>query len=75
MIEHRDESVNDVPSPCVRNCCLDDNDVCLGCHRSLTEICAWHEAPDIEKIEILVNCRARYRERYAATLPGNRESL
>lgn len=28
-------------SPCVRNCCLDDQDVCLGCGRTLAEIRAW----------------------------------
>ena len=27
-----------VASPCVRNCCLDDRDVCLGCHRTLAQI-------------------------------------
>lgn len=30
-------------SPCVRNCCLDENDICLGCFRSLSEIVAWNE--------------------------------
>ncbi|MGV2873061.1 DUF1289 domain-containing protein [Colwellia sp. E150_009] len=25
-----------IPSPCVRNCCLDKNDVCLGCYTNLT---------------------------------------
>jgi predicted Fe-S protein YdhL (DUF1289 family) len=35
----------DLPaSPCVRNCCLDDDDVCLGCGRKLDEILAWHGA-------------------------------
>lgn len=28
-------------SPCVRNCCLDDRDVCLGCGRTLNEIRGW----------------------------------
>lgn len=28
-------------SPCIRNCCLDANDICLGCHRSMEEIMAW----------------------------------
>jgi predicted Fe-S protein YdhL (DUF1289 family) len=28
-------------SPCIRNCCLDENDICLGCHRSLNEITSW----------------------------------
>jgi len=27
--------------PCVRRCCLDDTEVCLGCYRSLAEILSW----------------------------------
>ncbi|MGF7174422.1 DUF1289 domain-containing protein [Azospirillum doebereinerae] len=34
-----DEST--VPSPCVRQCTLNDDDVCLGCFRSLDEIKDW----------------------------------
>ncbi|WP_449230177.1 DUF1289 domain-containing protein [Azospirillum doebereinerae] len=34
-----DEST--VPSPCVRHCTLNDEDVCLGCFRSLDEIKDW----------------------------------
>ncbi len=30
-----------VESPCVKNCCLDESDICLGCFRSLTEIMQW----------------------------------
>jgi predicted Fe-S protein YdhL (DUF1289 family) len=38
-------AATDAPaSPCVRNCCLDDDDVCLGCGRKLDEILAWHGA-------------------------------
>jgi predicted Fe-S protein YdhL (DUF1289 family) len=38
-------ATTDLPaSPCVRNCCLDDADVCLGCGRHLEEILAWHNA-------------------------------
>jgi uncharacterized protein len=29
------------PSPCIRHCTLDDNNVCLGCLRTLDEIIAW----------------------------------
>jgi predicted Fe-S protein YdhL (DUF1289 family) len=49
-------------SPCVRNCCLDDDDVCMGCGRSLPEIVAWSTASDAEKAATL----ARSRERLAA---------
>ncbi|WP_446809425.1 DUF1289 domain-containing protein [Methylomonas sp. 2BW1-5-20] len=31
-------------SPCVRNCCLNDDDICLGCFRSLDEIRLWSAA-------------------------------
>ena len=65
MIEDPDEaSLRTVPSPCVRNCCLDEENVCMGCYRTMSEICAWHDAPNTEKIEILVRCRARYTKRH-----------
>lgn len=46
-------------SPCVRNCCLDHQDVCLGCGRTLDEILAWHDASDALKQQILKNCEKR----------------
>jgi predicted Fe-S protein YdhL (DUF1289 family) len=49
-------------SPCVRNCCLDEQNVCMGCGRSLEEIVAWSAASADEKLAIL----ARSRERAAA---------
>lgn len=33
-----------VESPCVRNCCLDEQDVCLGCGRSIDDILEWGRA-------------------------------
>lgn len=46
-------------SPCVRNCCLDDHDVCLGCLRSLDEIKAWLSFSEQEKRQVLANCQQR----------------
>ena len=54
-----------VASPCVRNCCLDEQDVCLGCGRSLDEIRVWSEAADAERLKILELARARRAEREA----------
>lgn len=48
-----------VPSPCVRNCCLNDDDVCLGCFRSLAEIRAWSQADDRARRQILQNVERR----------------
>lgn len=42
-----------VPSPCVRNCCLNDDDICLGCGRSYQEILDWHGAEDAQRQQIL----------------------
>ncbi|MEO1926243.1 MAG: DUF1289 domain-containing protein, partial [Gammaproteobacteria bacterium] len=28
------DEVENIQSPCVRNCCLNEDDICLGCRRS-----------------------------------------
>ncbi len=48
-----------VASPCVRNCCLDQHDVCIGCGRTLEEIIRWGDAVDKEKFQILVDAEKR----------------
>ncbi len=45
--------------PCTRNCCLNDDDTCLGCFRSLGEITRWGAASDQERTIILQNARDR----------------
>ncbi len=42
-----------VPSPCVRNCCLNDDDICIGCGRSYQEILDWHLADSAARELIL----------------------
>ncbi len=39
--------------PCVRKCCLNEEDVCLGCFRTMEEICHWNEAGGEERRTIL----------------------
>jgi predicted Fe-S protein YdhL (DUF1289 family) len=56
-------ALDGVPSPCVRNCCLDENNICMGCARSISEICGWSEASDAEKREILARSRIRFEQR------------
>ncbi|MFT6086268.1 MAG: putative Fe-S protein YdhL (DUF1289 family) [Glaciecola sp.] len=43
----------EVESPCVRNCCLDQQDMCLGCFRSITEILEWSNASTEKRSEII----------------------
>jgi hypothetical protein len=50
-------------SPCVRNCCLDEQQVCLGCGRTLQEILDWHAADAEQRLGILERADARIRAR------------
>ncbi|UCH40066.1 MAG: DUF1289 domain-containing protein [Gammaproteobacteria bacterium] len=47
------ESGLSVESPCVRKCTLDEHDICIGCFRSIDEICAWGSASSSRRSEIL----------------------
>jgi predicted Fe-S protein YdhL (DUF1289 family) len=53
----------------VRQCCLDDDDICLGCGRSLAEILAWHAADSEERRQILERAKARCAQRQARHPP------
>jgi predicted Fe-S protein YdhL (DUF1289 family) len=59
-----------VQSPCVRNCCLDDSDVCIGCHRTIAEITGWNAADNHQRNEILARCRRRREQRNAGRPQG-----
>lgn len=51
-----------IASPCVSLCGLDEYDVCRGCGRLRSEIRAWRDADDAERLAILNAVQAR-RER------------
>jgi predicted Fe-S protein YdhL (DUF1289 family) len=46
-------------SPCVGNCCLDDDLTCLGCFRSLEEIKEWGLVDENRRRLILQNAKQR----------------
>jgi len=54
-----DSNRENIISPCIKNCCLDDKDICLGCFRSLDEILQWHQASSSEREVILKQCALR----------------
>jgi predicted Fe-S protein YdhL (DUF1289 family) len=63
MADDVNEPIGCALTPCVRNCCLDENDICIGCHRSISEIIAWSGSTESEKREILIRCRLRDQRR------------
>lgn len=40
-------------SPCIRHCCLNEQDICVGCYRTLSEILNWSASSDKQKEQIL----------------------
>jgi predicted Fe-S protein YdhL (DUF1289 family) len=58
-----DRAVPTAQSPCVRNCCLDENDVCLGCGRLLEEILRWRSASEAEREAMLLLASNRRMQR------------
>jgi uncharacterized protein len=59
-----------IASPCVRKCCLNEDDICLGCYRSLEEIKHWSASVDKKKLEILSLAetrRSKGRHRFGFT--------
>jgi len=59
MTDTAGENSTSLDSPCIRNCCLDEQDICLGCYRSIEEITGWYKASDMNKHEILARCAHR----------------
>ncbi|MCE5362567.1 DUF1289 domain-containing protein [Pseudomonas anguilliseptica] len=48
-----------VASPCVHVCALDDEDICIGCQRSVAEITRWSLMDNSERREVLMRCHER----------------
>lgn len=48
-----------VSSPCVEVCALDDNDICIGCHRTGDEILRWGLLNNDERRAVLARCEER----------------
>jgi hypothetical protein len=51
-----------VESPCIRNCCLNHQEVCLGCFRTLHEITQWTYLDTSEKQAVIECASARKKE-------------
>ena len=60
--------ITSIESPCVRNCCLDDSDICLGCFRHLNEITSWSGFDDEQKKQVLTLATQR-KNNYKQLIP------
>ena len=57
------KSQQNVESPCVNKCCLNEHDICLGCFRHLEEIKLWGLADNDVKEKILKAAKKRKIDR------------
>jgi hypothetical protein len=48
-----------VQSPCIENCCLNDEKICLGCFRSIIEISQWSQMNDRMRLDVLHKAEKR----------------
>jgi len=48
-----------VVSPCMGKCALDENDICMGCYRLISEISGWLNKSETDKRSILAHCKKR----------------
>lgn len=62
-VEQANKASIDIASPCVRNCCLDTQDICLGCNRHIDEIMAWRKLDNEAKENVLIQCQLRQQQR------------
>ncbi|HFD12944.1 MAG TPA: DUF1289 domain-containing protein [Crenotrichaceae bacterium] len=54
-----DQLAKEIPSPCIRSCCLDTDEVCMGCFRSLEEILQWSDSDNQTRKRILLKSGQR----------------
>lgn len=57
-----------IKSPCIRNCCLNRKDICMGCFRHLDEITGWGQATNERKKQILKLASER-KKNYKIVIP------
>lgn len=56
-----DSQEKPIKSPCVSVCALDENDVCVGCYRTGSEISRWGSMDNTQKRQVLVLSGERSR--------------
>ncbi|WP_309499881.1 DUF1289 domain-containing protein [Sulfurovum sp.] len=54
--------MSDINQPCIRRCCLNEENICLGCFRTFDDMRQWNKASIEEKQEMLNMAERRKRE-------------
>lgn len=52
---------DEIKSPCISVCVLDENDICEGCYRNVREITDWGVMNNDDKRLVMVTVGERYK--------------
>ncbi len=63
MTDNTPISEDFINSPCIRDCCLNSEDICLGCWRHIDEIIAWQSYNQEEKRQVIHACQTRKKSK------------
>jgi predicted Fe-S protein YdhL (DUF1289 family) len=53
------QNKDQVQSPCVESCILNDKKICVGCFRSIEEIAQWQQMDDRMRLDVLQKAENR----------------
>lgn len=62
MVNIVSEMETPLPSPCVSICVLNDDDICVGCYRSGSEISHWGKYDNSEKRAVYERMQTRAKK-------------
>ncbi len=48
-----------IERPCIRKCCLNEKDICMGCFRTFEDMKLWRGATQAQKLDILQRAKER----------------
>ena len=51
-----------IQSPCIRQCALDEADVCMGCFRTINDILNWQASTNEQKANMVSAAQQRQQE-------------
>ena len=54
--------MSNINKPCIRQCCLNEEDVCLGCFRTFDDMLIWNKSNEEEKTKMLKMAEERKKE-------------
>jgi len=64
-------SINsNIKSPCIHVCVRNEEDICMGCFRTMEEIRTWYKYTDVEKLKVIDKANHRKLE-FHKNLPFN----